>query len=251
MDDAAGLYLVRTTAAVVALLYNKRPRQISFTGTCQYLLASWTDLASPTLNKQMAISAIMKADPGAIIEMDATGNVSETLIRGQGITDDVLSHLKSFPEVNSVLVANSEITDAGLVHLKGMTKLSTLAIHGSQITDAGPEHLKGLVDLRKLSISEYNVTGDGLVHLKKLSSLEELNLCATEVTDAKLTHLAGLSKLKSLYLDGYWVTDEGAKSLKKVLPNVTITLNKDFRLKLIKDFREGQRKKLQKNAKGT
>ena len=37
--------LVRTTAAASAVLHNKRPRQISFTGTCQYILASWTDLA--------------------------------------------------------------------------------------------------------------------------------------------------------------------------------------------------------------
>ncbi len=37
--------LVRTTAATAALLHHKRPRQISFTGTCQYILASWTDLA--------------------------------------------------------------------------------------------------------------------------------------------------------------------------------------------------------------
>ena len=37
-------HLVRTTAAAAALLHKKRPRQISFTGTCQYLLASWTDL---------------------------------------------------------------------------------------------------------------------------------------------------------------------------------------------------------------
>ena len=35
-------HLVRTTAA--ALLYNTRPRQISFTGTCQYILASWIDM---------------------------------------------------------------------------------------------------------------------------------------------------------------------------------------------------------------
>ena len=27
------------------LLYEKRPRQISFTGTCQSILASWTELA--------------------------------------------------------------------------------------------------------------------------------------------------------------------------------------------------------------
>ena len=36
--------LVRTTAAAAALLYKRRPRQISFTGTCQYILASWTDM---------------------------------------------------------------------------------------------------------------------------------------------------------------------------------------------------------------
>ena len=38
-------HLVRTTAAAAALLYDKRPRHISFTGTCQYSLASWTELA--------------------------------------------------------------------------------------------------------------------------------------------------------------------------------------------------------------
>jgi putative transposase len=33
--------LIRTTAAGAALVHNKQPRQISFTSTCQYLLASW------------------------------------------------------------------------------------------------------------------------------------------------------------------------------------------------------------------
>jgi len=36
-----GYNLIRTTAAAAALLYEKQPRQISFTGTCQYVLASW------------------------------------------------------------------------------------------------------------------------------------------------------------------------------------------------------------------
>lgn len=33
--------LIRTTAAGAALLHKKKPRQISFTSTCQYALASW------------------------------------------------------------------------------------------------------------------------------------------------------------------------------------------------------------------
>ena len=33
--------LIRTTSAAAALLHDKQPRQISFTGTCQYVLATW------------------------------------------------------------------------------------------------------------------------------------------------------------------------------------------------------------------
>jgi len=41
-----GYNLIRTTAAAAALLHNKQPRQITFTGTCQYVLSSWTVLSS-------------------------------------------------------------------------------------------------------------------------------------------------------------------------------------------------------------
>jgi hypothetical protein len=37
--------LIRTTAAGAALLHRKTPREISFTGTCQYVLASWMQLS--------------------------------------------------------------------------------------------------------------------------------------------------------------------------------------------------------------
>jgi putative transposase len=33
--------LIRTTAAGAALLFDKQPRQISFTCACQYILSSW------------------------------------------------------------------------------------------------------------------------------------------------------------------------------------------------------------------
>lgn len=36
-----GYNLIRITAAGAALIHDKRPRQISFTSTCQYVLASW------------------------------------------------------------------------------------------------------------------------------------------------------------------------------------------------------------------
>jgi hypothetical protein len=36
--------LIRTTAAGAALLHDKQPRQVSFTSTCQFVLASWMTL---------------------------------------------------------------------------------------------------------------------------------------------------------------------------------------------------------------
>jgi putative transposase len=40
-----GYNLIRTTAAAAALLSGKQPRRISFTATCQYVLASWMALS--------------------------------------------------------------------------------------------------------------------------------------------------------------------------------------------------------------
>ena len=36
-----GYNLIRTTAAAAAVMHEKQPRHISFTSTCQYVLASW------------------------------------------------------------------------------------------------------------------------------------------------------------------------------------------------------------------
>jgi putative transposase len=42
--------LIRTTAANAASLHARQPRQISFTGTCQYVLESWQLMSSGVLN---------------------------------------------------------------------------------------------------------------------------------------------------------------------------------------------------------
>lgn len=47
-----GYNLVRTTAAGAALLHQKRPRQISFTATCQAILAAWMNTGCQELSHQ-------------------------------------------------------------------------------------------------------------------------------------------------------------------------------------------------------
>lgn len=50
-----GYNLIRTTAAAAAVLHDKQPRQISFTGTCQHLLKSWMPLSLGNLAAEVAI----------------------------------------------------------------------------------------------------------------------------------------------------------------------------------------------------
>jgi hypothetical protein len=45
--------LIRTTAAGAALLHGKQPRQISFTSTCQYVLASWMQLSAGLIDETL------------------------------------------------------------------------------------------------------------------------------------------------------------------------------------------------------
>ena len=46
-----GYNLIRTTAAGAALIHKKQPRQISFTSTCQYILASWMLMSCELIDK--------------------------------------------------------------------------------------------------------------------------------------------------------------------------------------------------------
>ncbi len=50
-----GYNLVRTTAAAAAVLHGRQPRQISFTGTCQHLLASWMVLSTGLIDPNAAL----------------------------------------------------------------------------------------------------------------------------------------------------------------------------------------------------
>jgi hypothetical protein len=45
--------LIRTTAAGAALVHGKQPRQISFTSTCQYVLASWMQLSGGLIDETL------------------------------------------------------------------------------------------------------------------------------------------------------------------------------------------------------
>jgi len=51
-----GYNLIRTTAAGAALLHDKQPRQISFTSTCQYILASWMQTSGRLIDRSRIVA---------------------------------------------------------------------------------------------------------------------------------------------------------------------------------------------------
>jgi putative transposase len=54
-----GYNLIRTTAAGAALVHGKQPRQLSFTTTCQYVLASWMQLSTGLVAESMLEDYLM------------------------------------------------------------------------------------------------------------------------------------------------------------------------------------------------
>jgi hypothetical protein len=54
-----GYNLIRTTAAGAALVHGKQPRQLSFTTTCQYVLASWMQLSAGLVAESMLKDYLM------------------------------------------------------------------------------------------------------------------------------------------------------------------------------------------------
>lgn len=54
-----GYNLIRTTAAGAALLHEKEPRRISFTSTCQYVLASWMQLSGGLIEQSELVDYLL------------------------------------------------------------------------------------------------------------------------------------------------------------------------------------------------
>ena len=54
-----GYNLIRTTAAGAAPVHGKQPRQISFTSTCEYVLASWMLLSCGAIPAELLDAYVM------------------------------------------------------------------------------------------------------------------------------------------------------------------------------------------------
>lgn len=91
--------LIRLTAAGAALLHDKKPRHISFTSTCQYVLSAWCHLSSnsPTGEAREDFCKSMLAQIAACKVADRPGRLEPRVIKRR------LHHYPLMQEPRSVL----------------------------------------------------------------------------------------------------------------------------------------------------
>jgi hypothetical protein len=80
---------------------------------------------------------------GAFLEYVADlPNLKELVLRGSGITDSALSHLKHAKNLRALMLDRTKVTDAGLAHLQAFKSLRTLDLSQTTVTDWGAASLK-------------------------------------------------------------------------------------------------------------
>jgi hypothetical protein len=146
-------------------------------------------------------------------------------LRDTRVTDDDLKLLQKLTAVENLDLTNTRVTGSGLAHLRGLKNLAVLSLWKTRVDDVGLAHLEGLTRLWQLVLDDTTVTDAGLAHLAGLTNLEEwLGLAGTKITDAGLKHLTKLTRLQSLNVRLTAVTENGARTLKKALPDTQISV---------------------------
>lgn len=137
------------------------------------------------------------------------------------ITDELLTHLQHFKQLDYLAIVCPQITDANTRHIAALTNLDTLLLSKSGIGDATLPHLGDLPKLERLYLAETKITDEGLRHIARLTGLKRLSLERTAVSDEGLIWLEYLSELETLLLSETKVTGDGLAFLAG-MPNLRV-----------------------------
>ena len=99
----------------------------------------------------------------------------------QPVTDDDLTFLRDYKQLEHIHLAFTNISDRGLAHVASVSNLQTLYLYNTKITDEGIESLSRLKLLRSLDIRNTNVTD------KSFSVLSRLPLKTLDVRGSRMT----------------------------------------------------------------
>ena len=161
-------------------------------------------------------------------------DASLTQISGRSLSDDEITHLSKFSELNYLdfssgwKVEKSKLTDVGLKNIASLNlpHLEQLMLgYCLNITNEGLRHLALIKTLKYLSLMACPAISDwGLANLALSKSLETIDLRGcTGVTDQGLMNLRNMASLKEVMLGGCKnVTPEGMQALRNALPKCNV-----------------------------
>ncbi len=81
------------------------------------------------------------------------------------LTGSFLQYVVDLPDLKDLVLRGTGINDAALIHLKHVKKLRALMLDGTRVTDAGLPDLRGLTSLRSLDLTGTAVTDMGIVRI--------------------------------------------------------------------------------------
>jgi len=142
------------------------------------------------------------------IQKNRDGTVRFVRFSKPVVTDEYLSHVRAFKQLDYLAIVTPTVSDAGIASISGLSNLDTLFLSDSGLTDKGMTALSQLQKLEHLYLDGTDVTDEGLNHLGNLQSLKTLSLRRVDVSEAGLAKLASLEKLDTLLLSDTKVTDE-------------------------------------------
>ncbi len=170
-------------------------------------------------DEQQAVDALSRLRTN--IQFNKDGTTRLLRLSKSNVTDEMLTHLQHFKQLDYLAIVCPQVTDANTSHIAGLTNLDTLLLSKSGIGDTTLAHLSKLDKLERLYLAETNVTDDGLQHLARLTSLKVLSLERTNVSDHGLKWLGHLPNLDTLLLSDTKVNGEGLAILAG-MPNLRV-----------------------------
>ncbi|WPC43921.1 cell wall-binding repeat-containing protein [Clostridium sp. JS66] len=140
-------------------------------------------------------------------------NLYEIELSNNKISD--IGALKNFTNLQRLGLGGNKIADISTIN--SLTNLKYLELDNNQISDISA--LKELTGLNSLYINNNQIKD--ISPLTNLRNLESLDLSNNQISD--ITELKKLINITSLNLKGNPISDKDKESLKKALPNCTIT----------------------------
>lgn len=142
---------------------------------------------------------------------------SVSIVNSERVTIESIKSLKELPELKSLLLRrNDGLKDDSLVLLKSFPKLEKLHILNAYFSEIALEiNLGGFTKLKSLDVRNLPVNDNILKTFDKMQNLEEL-LIKSKVGDAGIEALVKCGKLNRLVLTDTLITPAAVNSLKKM-----------------------------------